>query len=67
MPEKTEILFTTMSQNVASSALRDTSDLEPCFHEEVDYRMMLHCLHAYKLGRKKKIHATDTDTLVLAL
>ena len=48
-----EILFTTKGQNVASSALLDTADLEPCFHEEVDYRMMLHCFHAYKLEGKK--------------
>ena len=48
-----EILFTTKGQNVASSALLDTFDLEPCFHEEVDYRMMLHCFHAYKLEGKK--------------
>ena len=61
------ILFTTKGQNVPSSALLDTSVLEPCFHEEADYRMMLHCFHAYKLGRKKMLHSTNTDALVFAL
>ena len=62
-----EILFTTKGQNVASTALLDTPYLESCFHEEADYRMMCHCLHAYKLGRKKMIHVTETDALLLAL
>ena len=52
MPERTDILFTTKGQNVATSALMDTSDLEHMLSEEADYRMMLHCFHAYKLGRK---------------
>ena len=63
-----QILITTEGQDVASSALLDTSDLEPCSHEEADYRMMLHCFYAYKLGMKKiMIHATETDVLVLAI
>ena len=63
-----QILITTKGQDVASSSLLDTSDFEPCSHEEADYRMMLHCFHAYKLGIKKiMIHATDTDVLVLAI
>ena len=62
-----QILITTKGQDVASSALLDTSDLEPCSHEEADYRIMLHCFHAYKLGRENMIHGTETDVLVLAI
>ena len=62
------VIITTKGQNVASAALLDTSDLEPCFYEEAGYRMMLHCFHACKLGMKNiMIHATDTDALVLIL
>ena len=56
MPERTEILFTTKGQNVVSPALLDTFDLEACFHEQADYRMVLHCFHPYKLGRSDTCH-----------
>jgi len=45
-----------------------TDDLEPCNHEEADYRMMLHAAHALKNGyRNVCIIATDTDVVVLAI
>ena len=63
-----KMLVTTKGQNVASSATLDVSGLQPCSHEEADYRMMLHCFHAYSNGMKRiMVHATDTDVLVLAI
>lgn len=63
-----KMLVTTKGQSVASSATLDASGLQPCSHEEADYRMMLHCFHAYRSGMKRiMVHATDTDVLVLAI
>ena len=63
-----KILVTTKGENVVSVDKLDLSDLRPCTHEEADYRIMLHCAHAYKQGLKKiMVHATDTDVLVLAI
>ncbi|XP_014677523.1 PREDICTED: uncharacterized protein LOC106817375 [Priapulus caudatus] len=63
-----KILVSTKGESVVSTSVLDVSDLEPCTHEEADYRMMLHCAHAFKHGLKKiMVHATDTDVLVLAI
>ena len=48
-----KILITTKGQNVATSATVDVSGLQSCSHEEADYRMMLHCFHAYSNGMKR--------------
>ncbi|XP_014671080.1 PREDICTED: uncharacterized protein LOC106811872 [Priapulus caudatus] len=48
-----KILVSTKGESVVSTSVLDVSDLEPCTHEEADYRMMLHCAHAFKHGLKK--------------
>lgn len=40
----------------------DVTDLQPCNHEEADYRMLLHAAHDFNTGCKRVlIQATDTD------
>ena len=42
--------------------------LQPCTHEEADYRMLLHAYHAYQQGsRNIMIYAEDTDVLVICI
>ena len=63
-----KILVTTYEDQVLSPCQVDLSQLQPCTHEEDDYRMMLHMAHTYQQGHRKiMIHATDTDVLVLAI
>ena len=63
-----KILVTLKSQNVASSTTLDVSCLQPCLHEEADYRMMLHCFYAYSNSMKRiMVFTTDTNILVLAI
>ena len=46
----------------------DISDLQPWAQEEADYRIMVHCAHAYHHDIKKiMLHATDSGVLVLAI
>ena len=63
-----KILVTTYEDKVLSPCQVHLSQLQPCTHEEADYRMMLHMVHAYQQGHRKiMIHATDTDVLILAI
>ena len=63
-----KVLLTTYEDHVLSPSAVDLSHLQPCTHEEADYRMMLHMMDAQQQGsRKIMIHATDTDVLVLAI
>ncbi len=56
-----KVLVTTKGESVASNDTLDVSDLQPCTHEEADYRIILHCAHAHQNGLKKiMVHATDT-------
>ena len=68
VPPIGKVLVTTKGEQVVSTDTLDVTDLQPCTHEEADYRVMLHCAHAHKHGLMKiMIHATDTDVLVLAI
>ena len=62
-------LITTHGTDVfCTSTTEDVSDLQPCTHEEADYRLMLHVAHAYKAGFTDiAVHANDTDVLVLCV
>ncbi len=68
MPPENKIIVTTKGRDVTSIPPSDVSDLQPCTHEEADYRMLLHAANAYRNGyRKIVIQATDTDVVVLAV
>ncbi len=63
-----KLLVTTHEKVVLSSPEHDVSTIQPCSHEEADYRMMLHANHGYQQGiRRIMIRATDTDVVVLAI
>ena len=63
-----KVLVTTLDEGVLSTPQSDVTKLEPCTHEEADYRMMLHTADAYHKGHQRiMVHATDTDVLVLAI
>ena len=67
MAPEGKVLVTIKGESVVSFDTLDISALQPCTHEEVDYRVMLHCAHAHQHGLKKiMVHATDTDVLVRA-
>ena len=62
-------LITTHETDVfCTPTTEDVSDLQPCTHEEVDYRMMLNAAHAYKAGFTDiDVHTNDTDVLELCV
>ena len=64
-----KILITTYGEDVlCTPSTKYVTDLQPCSHEEADYRMLLHAAHAHKEGHRDiAIHATDTDVLVLCV
>jgi hypothetical protein len=63
-----KVIVTTHEEDVLSSHPLDLSDLQPCNHEEADYRMMLHAKHGQEQGHTKiMIHSSDTDVVVLAV
>ena len=67
-----KLLITTVGEQIivndnGSQAMDDTSGIEPCNHEEADTRLLLHCKHAYRNGKRRMVVATDTDVVVLAI
>ena len=57
-----------MENVLVSNPEVNTDTIQPCHHEEADYRMLLHASHAYECGyRRIAIHATDTDVVVIAI
>ncbi len=67
-PVENKLLLTTIGETVISTPPSDVSGLQPCTHEEADYRMLLHSVHAYQQGHRSiVINATDTDVVVLAV
>ena len=68
VPEEKQLINTNRSVVPKNLSNVDVDLLQPCYHEEADYRMMLHCTHAHKQGHKVIIiNATYTDCLVLAV
>jgi len=66
LPDK--IIVTTHKQNVLSSSPINSSNLEPCNHEEADSRIFVHVLDAIKQGHSKIMICTvDTDVVILAI
>ena len=65
-----KVLISTKEENVVSKlAIPDPSDmLQPCTHEEADYRLMLHLRHCVETGHTKITLTTgDSDAVVLAV
>ncbi len=61
-------LFTTYRNSVISNPHADTSELEPCSHEEGDTCVLVHAMHAVQTGHKRiSIRTVDADVLVLAV
>ena len=69
MPGKT--VLSTHGVNVLKSNVgREVhlADIQPCSHDEADYRMLLHAAHAFNNESKSVlILATDTYVVVLAI
>ena len=62
------MLLTTNEERVLSNPQSEVPELQPCNHEEADYRMMMHAIHAlHGYYEKTMILALDTDVLVLAI
>ena len=61
-----KLLITTVGDQIivndnSSQAMDDTSGIEPCNQDEADTRLLLHCKHAYRNGKRRKVVvATDT-------
>ena len=63
-----KVVVTTCGEEVLSSSAIDLSQLQPCSHEEADYRMMLHVHHGFQQQhRRVMVHATDTDVVILCI
>lgn len=63
-----KLLLTTDEERVLSNPPSELSQLHPCNHEEADYRMMLHAVHALQRDYAKvMILVTDTDVVVLTI
>ena len=66
LPDK--IIVTTRKQNLLSFSPINSSNLEPCNHEEADSRIFVHVLDAIKQGHSKiMIRTVDTDVVILAI
>ena len=68
IPEGKMIISTNGENVICVPPTEDIDQLQPCTHEEADYRMVLHTAHAHQAGHNSiMIHATDTDVVVLAI
>ena len=53
---------------VSGQAISQTSDLQPCTHEEADGRLLLHTMNASLNGHKRvTINTADTDVVIIAI
>ena len=63
-----EIMTTHLEEVLSDNLDADLSALQPCNHEEVDTRLLLHALDASESGFQWLLILTvDTDVVVLAL
>ena len=62
-------VLATSGQNVLCTSTRiDVTSLEPCIHEEVDSRLLLHARHALENSHTKVLMCTvDTGVMVLTI
>ena len=68
LPAGKELVCTFNTAVRCNSPGRDTSQLEPCTHEEADSRIMVHVADCRSQGHQKiSIRTTDTDVVVLAV
>ena len=59
-------IVTTKLSHVESNSNTHTINLQPCNHEEVDSRMVIHLIDASKRAVKRVLVATvDTDVIVV--
>ena len=66
--ESENLIISTKNSRVTSNHITDTTNLEPCNHEEADTRLLIHVNDASQKGIKKiKIITVDTDVVVIAL
>ena len=65
-PLPDQIIVTTHKRKLLSSSPINSSNLEPCNHEEADSRIFVHVLDAIKQGHSKiMIRTVDTDVQFL--
>ena len=63
-----EHILVTYDERIRCNTYIDKQSFDPCSHEEVDTRPLLHCSYAARNGAKKvAIRTVDTDVVVLAL
>ena len=63
-----QTIVATKQENVLSNKQEMLDELQPCNHEEAEYRLLLHAYDALrKRFRKQSIITIDTEVVVIAL